>query len=190
MSASGPQDSLPIDVPLLPGEQVLWTGVPDASRILEPSDAAMIPFSVLWGGFAIFWEVMAIRMGAPWFALLWGVPFVLIGLHMMVGRFFVRRWQRARTRYVLTDRRALLLRGGSMRAEPTADGPREVLSSGAGRYLTVTFGQETGSVQIGRWKVRSDDAPRGLVFESVRDVDGLRAALSRIGRAAGPQDRR
>jgi hypothetical protein len=41
-----------------------------------------------------------------------GLPFVLFGLYLTVGRFVVRAVVSRRTRYVVTDRRLLLLGGG------------------------------------------------------------------------------
>jgi hypothetical protein len=96
-----------------PGERLLWAGQPRQGLRLQTSDFVMIPASLMWGGFAIAWEVMAFAIGAPIFFKLWGIPFVLVGLYNMVGRFFFDARSRARTFYGLTDRSLLLITDGS-----------------------------------------------------------------------------
>jgi hypothetical protein len=40
---------------LLSGESLLWSGQPLRRVIFHQRDLFTIPFSLLWGGFAIFW---------------------------------------------------------------------------------------------------------------------------------------
>ena len=98
------------------GERLLWTGQPDPNRHFDRLDLYLVPFSLVWGGFAIFWEIAAIGSGDPFF-FLWGIPFVAMGLYLIAGRFFVKARRKRRTYYAVTDRRVLsVVRGGATRA--------------------------------------------------------------------------
>ena len=92
-------------------EQLVWSGQPPQGVRLRAADAFLIPFSILWGGFAIFWETMVVVVGAPWLFMVFGVPFVIAGLYLIVGRFWVDAGQRARTFYGLTDKRVIIVSG-------------------------------------------------------------------------------
>jgi len=100
-----------------PGERLLWAGQPRGGLRLRPQDALLIPFSVMWGGFAIFWEYMALtqtsKAPGPIGVVfpLFGLPFVVIGLYLMVGRFFFDARLRARTFYGVTNERILIVSG-------------------------------------------------------------------------------
>jgi hypothetical protein len=106
--ATAPAHLDPFDEHLVEGEKVLWLGRPDPTKHLSKSDRFAIPFSLLWGGFAIFWEASVIAGGGGFFVL-WGIPFVAIGLYMMVGRFFYRTRVKKRTWFAVTNRRVLKL---------------------------------------------------------------------------------
>ena len=92
-------------------ETVLWSGKPGKGHLLTRADIFMIPFSILWCSFAIFWEASVLSEGAPWPFKLFGIPFVLVGLYITVGRFVHKVYIRKRTEYVITNQRFLRLRG-------------------------------------------------------------------------------
>jgi hypothetical protein len=103
------------------GERVLWSGRPDSRSWFVSSDLYLVPFSLLWGAFAIFWEASAVTSHGGLFFDVWGVPFVAIGLYMIAGRFIVRRRLMRRTAYAITEQRAIAIR-------PTWRGGRETTS--------------------------------------------------------------
>ncbi len=89
------------------GETLLWEGAPsDKLFLLRASDAFLIPFSLLWGGFALIWNVGVWVMGAPILFNLFGLPFLLIGVYIVIGRFFHDQFHRRHTVYALSTKRA------------------------------------------------------------------------------------
>lgn len=100
---------------LLQGERILWIGQPDPSVRFAKADAFLIPFSILWGGFALFWEgaaltaVGASKDPAALIFPLFGIPFVVIGLYFIFGRFWYKAKKKKRTYYAVTDKRVLVL---------------------------------------------------------------------------------
>jgi len=91
-------------------EKLLWTGRPKTGVILKSNDFLLIPFSLLWRGFAVFWEYNALRLGGGFFAL-FGIPFIVMGLYFFIGRFFIDAWKRKNTLYGITDNRVIIKSG-------------------------------------------------------------------------------
>lgn len=91
-------------------ERLLWNGRPKRGLMLRSTDAFMIPFSIIWFGFSIFWVSIVAAGGGGAFAL-FGIPFLAVGLYITVGRFFTDARIRGRTLYALTDQRAIIASG-------------------------------------------------------------------------------
>ncbi|MEZ5013983.1 MAG: PH domain-containing protein [Chitinophagales bacterium] len=92
-------------------EKLVWTGRPKTGIVFRTADILLIPFSLLWCGFAIFWFTTAWSSGAPFFFVIFGIPFVIIGLIFVFGRFIIDAKQRENTYYGLTDDRIIIKSG-------------------------------------------------------------------------------
>ena len=121
MKTIDPEASFKIQSELASVENLLWAGRPNPNVIFHSDDWYTIPFSLLWGGFAIFWESGVLGFWghntkpAPFFFALWGIPFVLIGQYMIWGRFVYEGWVKRRTYYGITNRRVVVVQEGSKR---------------------------------------------------------------------------
>lgn len=98
---------------LLTDEHILWSGQPDKSKIFTKGDFLLIPFSLMWGGFAIFWELTVLSFGGPILFKLWGIPFVLVGLYLIFGRFMHKSSIKKKTYYYVTNKRVIVLKDKS-----------------------------------------------------------------------------
>jgi hypothetical protein len=92
-------------------ERLLWSGRPRKGIVFRAVDLFLVPFSLLWGGFAIFWEFSVLASDAPPFFVAWGIPFVLAGLYLIFGRFLMDARQRERTCYGVTNERVIIVSG-------------------------------------------------------------------------------
>ena len=92
-------------------ENLIWAGQPKKGIVFRSSDIFLIPFSLLWCGFAIFWLASVVSVEAPLIFCLFGIPFVIIGLFFVFGRFIVDSKQRENTVYGLTEDRIIIKSG-------------------------------------------------------------------------------
>jgi len=154
-------------------EQLLWAGQPRKGLALRASDAMMIPFSLLWGGFAIFWEYSVIHSSAEWFGIIWGIPFVLVGVYVIFGRFVFDSWQREGTVYGITDQRVIIVSELFSRKTISLDISKlqsVTLQLKADESGTITFnaGAPQSSFTI-TWGNRRKE-PEAPAFEMIQDA--------------------
>ena len=165
-----------------PGEMLAWQGEPDGRLfVLRKHDIFMIPFSLLWGGFAIFWEYTAYTSGAPFFFLLFGIPFVLIGLFMIIGRFFVDAHIRRNTDYALTNERVIISTtafGRKVMAKPITAQTSLTLTPGPGGAISFGMPETQTQPQFNRpqWGGRLT----GFTFELIDDADDVYQLVRRM----------
>jgi len=171
-------------------ERLLWKGRPRGGIRLRGSDVLMIPFSLLWGGFAVFWEVMTLSKipssnPAALLFPLFGVPFVLVGLYMIFGRFFVDARLRERTEYAVSNRRAIIssgILGRKVKSIDLRSTPEITLTEKADRSGTITFGAASRS----DWATQNNllfpggsSQPAFEMIENVRQVYDIIEAARR-----------
>ena len=159
-------------LPIPSDETVRWAGEPPTGLLWRTSDVALVPFSLMWGGFALFWESMVISSGAPLVMMLFGVPFVVIGIYLIAGRFVWDANVRARTRYAVTDRAAYVaisgFQGSVRRYAGAALAEVRVERRGDGSG-TLRFGPD--ATVRGQWYSSRSALASQNAFEAIRDVD-------------------
>lgn len=92
-------------------ERITWAGQPQQGIVFQSKDWFLIPFSLIWCSISFTWIIFAAQ-SSPFFAL-FGIPFVIIGLILLVGRFFIDSRTRSRTYYAITNERILIKVEGS-----------------------------------------------------------------------------
>lgn len=171
------------------GEDLVWEGRPNPGLRFRISDIFKSIFGLFFFGFALFWIIMAstIGAGAPGgmglIFPLFGLPFVVIGAYMMVGRFFWDSFVRSKTVYALTTKRGIIARsafGRSLKSYPIKRGTEvEYLP---GEEATIYFGKEERRGKNGTYTVK-----RG--FEYINGGDEVYRLMRAIqqGRMGAPE---
>lgn len=176
---------------LRPGERLLWAGEPDPTVRFTKADRFLIPFSVLWAGFSVFWEAGVLSSGGSPFFAVWGLPFVAMGFYITIGRFIWKARRKRQTTYVLTDRRAAILTNDGQLAEtPWRGSLRQVSRHRDASHVDVIFDAPMSM----RWPMTSQAAmyantgmdffirrTLGVAFFDVADGDALLTAMGQPG---------
>lgn len=151
---------------LTANEKLVWAGKPKTGIVLRKSDAFLIPFSLFWAGFAIFWETGVVSGNTPFFFKLWGIPFVVVGLYMTVGRFFVDAKKRANTVYGITKDR-IIIKSGIFSQDITSLNIRSIMD--------ITFSQKndnSGTIILGPTDLRYSML-QGVEWPGVKQANSL-----------------
>jgi hypothetical protein len=158
---------------LAPDERLLWEGKPDVRAYSMRGAWYLIPFSVMWAGFALFWEYNVITGNAPFFFSLWGIPFVLLGLYLVFGRIWVARREARNTSYAITDRRVLIASGAfrpSFTALELRTLPGAQLDEDRNGRGSITFGTITGFQAPPGWPTMGARYGKVPAFVAIPDV--------------------
>lgn len=172
---------------LVNGERLLWSGRPAGGILLRQIEIVLIPSSLFWGGFAVFWNVSAWTMAGSGEFMLFGVPFLLMAAYITVGRFVHDVWLRRRTHYAVTNERVIVRRtglGGTVRSLDLAALPVLELQEGTGGRGTIRFESRPwfGGAGFDIWVPGLAAAAQFLRIPDARSVYALiRAQRSRGG---------
>ena len=175
-----------IEAELRPGEGVRWVGQPIPGKVARTAWPEVL-FAIPWTAFSLFWIWGAsqatcngkVTAEARMFPL-FGIPFVLVGLGMFSSPLWLMLSAR-RTVYLVTDRRAVVIRGGwggnvsvrTFEPEKLVDLRREQDADGSG---DLVFGQD---IKVGsRGSQRAVDYGF-LAVPNVREAEEYVRALAR-----------
>jgi hypothetical protein len=164
------------------GETLQWTGRPDPNVLFSKADLFLVPFSLLWGGGAITAFYQMIARGDSLLSILFSIPFVLLGLYLLIGRFIHKNRRKRNTVYALTEKRAIASTSNrSWRAAVIQGASININRSYNNEYATITFDatlytmyQNTGLEILGVGH------RQGVGFFDVPNPDELTTALDAL----------
>ena len=160
-----------------PGEHLLWSGMPRQGLRFRRGDISLVPFSLFWcaGVFSGIYKNITSHK-EPSASSIFLLTFAAIGIHLLVGRFFVDAYQRSRTYYGVTNQRVLILSGIWTREVKTISlqnlnefALRE-RSDGSG---DIVFGSTNPMQAMGQTGMGKNAIPAFALIDNVRQVYDL-----------------
>jgi hypothetical protein len=188
-TSAGASDLNSVERRLSSDEKIEWIGKPDPEKRFTPADRFLVPFSLMWGGFAIVWETLAISGGAALFAL-FGLPLVAMGLYFIFGRFIYKANRKRRTIYAVTSRRVLAIVrsrngvGESVAAVYLRSIPNMSTSAVSGGKGSVEFGVSSPMysqyANSGLEIFARGEQASGVAFFDIEDPQGVADLVERL----------
>ncbi len=111
-------------------------------------DITLIPFSIVWTSLVTIWAIRVLGVATGGIVL--ALPFILIGLYMVAGRFVYKTWWKRRTVYAVTDRRALIVTRGRK-----ADHVESIYLDALPGISSITSRSGRGCVHLGTVNARA-----------------------------------
>lgn len=119
---------------------------------------------------------------------LWGIPFVGVGLYMVFGRFFYKRYRKSRTVYGITTQRAMILGPRSFTFMPLGNQSVTIKRARDFSHASIIVGDAMPERRRNRRKTPTFYANTGMellsrrgdlpfAFYDVADPDAMLAAL-------------
>jgi hypothetical protein len=158
------------------GESLKWAHLPPPGAAFRAGLVVWF-FGIPWTAFTVFWEATAIRQylqgsathGKPSLMLvLWGIPFVLIGLVMMSAPFWAWR-QARRSVWVLSDRRLSLITAGRKATKIRSIMPGDILA-----IERAERADGTGHLKLMFQSTRDSEGHRQERSEQIAGIAGVR----------------
>jgi len=96
---------------LLEGEELIWTDKAGTGIRFVLRDIILIPFGIIFFVGSLIWESIVL-LGMPVlykiaFSLI-GIPFILMGFYLLIGRFWIDSKRRGKTFYGITQKRLII----------------------------------------------------------------------------------
>jgi hypothetical protein len=147
---------------------------------------------LIWGAFAILWEVQVAGFWSqhgsqevPIAFVLWGIPFVLISQYLIWGRFVYATWKKKRTFYAVTNRRVMVVQNGWSRITASAyldTLPALMKETSSGKSGSLRFATaESSWLSLFAWKIWDNMSiganPEFLDLEDVHAVYNIVSEL-------------
>lgn len=98
------------------GETLLWATRPKRGFIYEPHPNSFV--NGIWTLFSLIWMCTGWLTSVSWTLSALGVPFVLMGLHGLIGHNLLDAWRRRNLVYGMTNRRLLIATSSRLVAAP------------------------------------------------------------------------
>jgi hypothetical protein len=95
-------------------EKIVWEGKPKQGIVLRYTDIALIPFSIIWTIATLIFELVSFEPDFPIYLSIIGIPFLIIGLFLLIGRYILDTKRRKNIFYWITNKR-IIIKGEKLR---------------------------------------------------------------------------